>query len=115
MFYPNCIVYNINCPLPSSDHSQKNLYESMHPNQVHPNKSNFLPLHLALPNLKKCYKYNEAACCTILHDDQIKDKTESLLPSSCLRKYPEFEDLLCLACAPLESVYYDSTTKIIKI
>ena len=32
-----------------------------------------------------------------------------------MREYPEFEDLLCLACAPLESIYYDSTTKILKI
>lgn len=31
--------------------------------------------------------------------------TESFLPESCLRKYPEFEDLLCLGCAPLESKY----------
>lgn len=65
--------------------------------------------------MKKCYKYNEAACCTILHDGQIKDFTETILPSSCLRKYPEFEDLLCLACSPLESVYYDTTTNILKI
>ena len=31
--------------------------------------------------------------------------TKSFLPDSCLRKYPEFEDLLCLGCAPLESKY----------
>lgn len=55
--------------------------------------------------MKKCYKYKENACCTILHDEYIREYTMSLLPESCLRKYPEFEDLLCLMCSPYESKY----------
>ena len=63
---------------------------------------------IAFPKLKEMLQIQRKlpnACCTILQDDHIKEVTESFLPGSCLRKYPEFEDLLCLGCAHLESIY----------
>ncbi len=57
------------------------------------------------PNLKKCYKHNEAACCTIIHDGVIKEYIESYIPEDCLRIFPELEDLLCFGCSANEGKY----------
>ena len=67
------------------------------------------------PSLSKCYKYNNEACCMSVHDEYISDYLSSLLPTSCLRKYGELEDLMCLACHPLESLYVNNETKVINI
>ena len=84
----------------------------MHINKNKPSKRkiNFINYKKPFPNLSKCYKYNEAACCTILHDSAIEDYTNAILPSSCLRKYTELEDLLCVGCSPLESKYLTSNS-----
>lgn len=65
--------------------------------------------------MKKCYKFNEASCCTILHDTYISEYTSSLIIDACLRKYPEFEDLLCFVCSPLQEKYIDTTAKTFKV
>lgn len=67
------------------------------------------------PSLVKCYKYNNEACCMSVHDDYISNYISTLLTDPCLRKYSEFEDLMCLACHPLESNYVDSENKKIRI
>ena len=67
------------------------------------------------PSLSKCYKYNNEACCMSVHDDYINDYVESILSSSCIRKYPEFENLMCFGCHPLESNYIDTDKKIIRV
>ena len=67
------------------------------------------------PSLVKCYKYNNEACCMSVHDDYISNYISTLLTDPCLRKYSEFEDLMCLACHPLESNYVDPTNKKIRI
>ena len=50
-----------------------------------------------------------------VHDDYINDYVESILSSSCIRKYPEFENLMCFGCHPLESNYIDTDKKIIRV
>ena len=69
------------------------------------------------PSLSKCYKYNNEACCMSVHDDFIDGKVSEILSSSCIRKYIEFENLMCFGCHPLESSYIENngTTKIIRI
>ena len=57
------------------------------------------------PNLKKCYKHNEAACCNIINDGVISEYIESYIPEDCLRLFPELEDLLCFGCHEKESQY----------
>ena len=60
------------------------------------------------PNLKKCYKHNEAACCNIINDNYIKDYIESYIPEDCLRLFPELEDLLCFGCHENEAKFRSS-------
>ena len=67
------------------------------------------------PNLKKCYKHNEAACCTIIHDGVIKEYIESYIPEDCLRIFPELEDLLCFGCSEKEGKYRDVANHKIKV
>ena len=67
------------------------------------------------PSLSKCYKYNNEACCLSVHDEIIKDYINSILSTSCIRKYPQFENLMCLGCHPSESKYIDKTNKIIRV
>lgn len=57
------------------------------------------------PSLKKCYKFNENSCCTINHDNVVSEITQELIGESCSRNYKEFEDLLCIACAPESGRY----------
>ena len=64
------------------------------------------------PNLKKCYKHNEAACCNIINDNYIKDYIESYIPEDCLRLFPELEDLLCYGCHENEAKFRSSTNEI---
>ena len=58
------------------------------------------------PSLVTCYKYNNEACCLSVHDDYIKDQLSSMLTDSCLGKYNELEDLMCLGCHPFEMAYF---------
>ena len=67
------------------------------------------------PNLKKCYKHNEAACCNIINDGYISEYIESFIPEDCLRIFPELEDLLCLGCSANEEKYRDDDAKTIKV
>ena len=69
------------------------------------------------PSLSKCYKYNNEACCMSVHDDFIDSTINDILSSSCIRKYTEFENLMCFGCHPLESSYIEinGTQKIIRI
>lgn len=67
------------------------------------------------PSLVKCYKYNNEACCVSVHDDYINNYISSILTDACLRKYNEFEDLMCFACHPLENHYINETLKEIYI
>ena len=69
------------------------------------------------PSLSKCYKYNNEACCMSVHDDFIDSTINDILSSSCIRKYTEFENLMCFGCHPLESSYIEisNNTKIIRI
>ena len=67
------------------------------------------------PSLSKCYKYNNEACCMSVHDDYIDSKISEILSPSCIRKYSEFENLMCFGCHPLESLYIDATAKIIRV
>ena len=67
------------------------------------------------PSLVKCYKYNNEACCVSVHDDYINGYISSILTDACLRKYNEFEDLMCFACHPLENYYINETSKEIYI
>ena len=67
------------------------------------------------PSLVKCYKYNNEACCVSVHDDYINNYISSILTDACLRKYNEFEDLMCFACHPLENYYINETLKEIYI
>ena len=57
------------------------------------------------PSLSKCYKYNNEACCMSVHDDYIDQYVASILSPSCIRKYTDFENLMCFGCHPLESKY----------
>ena len=57
------------------------------------------------PSLSKCYKYNNEACCMSVHDDYIENYVSSILSPSCIRKYTDFENLMCFGCHPLESKY----------
>ena len=68
-----------------------------------------------LPSLSKCYKYNNEACCMSVHDDYIDEQIGNILSPSCIRKYTEFENLMCFGCHPLESNYIDKENKIIRI
>lgn len=74
------------------------------------------------PSLSKCYKYNNEACCLSVHDDYISGYIDNLLSPSCIRKYTDFENLMCLGCHPLEYKYlgnetdeYGNVTKYIRI
>ena len=67
------------------------------------------------PNLKKCYKHNEAACCNIINDGVISEYIESYIPEDCLRIFPELEDLLCFGCSQNERIYRNEEDKTIKI
>ena len=67
------------------------------------------------PSLSKCYKYNNEACCMSVHDDYIDEIIQQILSSSCIRKYTEFENLMCFGCHPLESKYIDTENHIIRI
>ena len=67
------------------------------------------------PSLVKCYKYNNEACCVSVHDDYINSYISDILTDACLRKYNEFEDLMCFACHPLENHYINETLKEIYI
>ena len=67
------------------------------------------------PSLVKCYKYNNEACCMSVHDDYINNHLNNILTTSCLRKYSELEDLMCLGCHPLEMFYIDKTTRTINM
>lgn len=58
------------------------------------------------PSLVTCYKYNNEACCLSVHDDYIKDQLSAMLTDSCLGKYTELEDLMCLGCHPFEMAYF---------
>ena len=62
------------------------------------------------PSLSKCYKYNNEACCLSVHDDYISGYIDSLLSPSCIRKYTDFENLMCLGCHPLEYRYLGNET-----
>ena len=67
------------------------------------------------PSLSKCYKYNNEACCLSVHDDYINDYISQILSESCIRKYSDFENLMCFGCHPLESKYiYNKTIRICK-
>lgn len=57
------------------------------------------------PSLSKCYKYNNEACCTSVHDEYISGYISEILPDACLRKYNDFENLMCFGCHPLSSNY----------
>ena len=67
------------------------------------------------PSLSKCYKYNNEACCMSVHDDYIDEVISKILSPSCIRKYSEFENLMCFGCHPLESNYIDKENHIIRI
>ena len=67
------------------------------------------------PSLSKCYKYNNEACCLSVHDDYINEQINMLLSESCIRKYAEFENLMCFGCHPMESKYIDKEKLTIKI
>ena len=73
------------------------------------------PSHDPFPSLSKCYKYNNEACCLSVHDDFISNYVDSILSPSCVRKYTEFENLMCFGCHPLENYYIDSEKKQIRI
>ena len=53
------------------------------------------------------YRFNNNACCTSVHDDYIYTAISNLLTTSCMRKYTELEELMCLGCHPYESSYID--------
>ena len=72
---------------------------------------NFQPF----PNLKKCYKHNEAACCNIINDVAISEYIESYIPEDCLRLFPELEDLLCFGCSSDEANFRDDENMEIRI
>ena len=63
------------------------------------------------PSLSKCYKYNNEACCLSVHDDYINDYISQILSESCIRKYSDFENLMCFGCHPLESKYVERGDK----
>lgn len=63
------------------------------------------------PSLTKCYRFNNNACCTSVHDDYINTSLENLLTTSCMRKYNELEELMCLGCHPYESSYIERASK----
>ena len=67
------------------------------------------------PSLGKCYKYNNEACCMSVHDDYIKTYVEQILSPSCIRKYINFENLMCFGCHPYESRYINDASKKIRI
>ena len=67
------------------------------------------------PSLSKCYKYNNEACCMSVHDDYIDETINTILSPSCIRKYTEFENLMCFGCHPLESNYIDNVNHIIRV
>ena len=69
------------------------------------------------PSLSKCYKYNNEACCLSVHDDYINNYIAEILSESCIRKYSEFENLMCFGCHPLESkyIYFNNTEQKNKI
>ena len=67
------------------------------------------------PDLSKCYNFNEASCCNVVHDTAIADFIASFIPEACIRKYPELEELFCFPCSPYESKYYDATTFTLKV
>lgn len=96
IFYLSLFILQI-LPLISSDTSQCTLtgFQSKDP----------------YPSLITCYKYNNEACCLSVHDDYIKDQLSSMLTDSCLGKYNELEDLMCLGCHPFEMEYISTNEK----
>ncbi len=62
------------------------------------------------PSLTRCYRFNNNACCTSVHDDYINTSIGNILTASCMRKYTELEELMCLGCHPYESQYIDRDT-----
>ena len=46
-----------------------------------------------------------------MNDEYIREKTLEIIPESCLRRYPELEDLLCLSCSPYEGNYITKPTE----
>ena len=67
------------------------------------------------PSLVKCYKYNNEACCMSVHDEYIDGYISSILSEPCIRKYSDFENLMCFGCHPLENRYIDHDKKLIRI
>lgn len=67
------------------------------------------------PSLTKCYRFNNNACCTSVHDDYIYTAISNLLTNSCIRKYAELEELMCLGCHPYESSYIDRGKRVVYI
>ena len=67
------------------------------------------------PSLTKCYRFNNNACCTSVHDDYIYTVISNLLTNSCIRKYAELEELMCLGCHPYESSYIDRGKRVVYI
>lgn len=67
------------------------------------------------PSLTKCYRFNNNACCTSVHDDYINTSIGNILTTPCMRKYTELEELMCLGCHPYESQYIDRTTSTLYI
>ena len=67
------------------------------------------------PSLAKCYKYNNEACCMSVHDEYIDGYISSILSEPCIRKYSDFENLMCFGCHPLENRYIDHDKKLIRI
>ena len=67
------------------------------------------------PSLAKCYKYNNEACCMSVHDEYIDGYINSILSEPCIRKYSDFENLMCFGCHPLENRYIDHDKKLIRI
>lgn len=67
------------------------------------------------PSLTKCYRFNNNACCTSVHDDYINTSIGNILTASCMRKYTELEELMCLGCHPYENQYIDRETNTIFI
>ena len=79
------------------------------------NTNNILIILQPFPNLKKCFRHNDAACCNIINDVAISEYIASYIPEECLRIFPELEDLLCFGCSANESKYTsDGKLKICK-
>jgi len=57
------------------------------------------------PSLTHCYKHNTESCCVAGHDDAIGDAIGEVLPSGCVRQYPDLEEYMCLGCDPKSDSY----------